>query len=761
MRTHNDLLKRIEPAACAALFLSLTLFVFGPSQIYLTNAKEFYFLWSELLLSVVPVALLFTLFATLILYVMRKIPGAYGKAVSLVVALSILLWLQGNVFVHDLGVLDRRPIDWNAYRRYAIPEAALWAAVLLVAYLRSGFVFKHARKIATAFIAVQLVSTGMLGFREWRAPGHSKYGINDDYAFVFSKERNAIILVLDTFQGDIFQEIVSENSSYAEIFDGFTFFRNALGGYPTTYASIPLMLTGHYYDNSVPMRAFLEEAYLSDSSISKVLLEEGYRVDLFGSTALFYASSNVASNFARRRAKAVGPEVLAHVLDVTLLRYAPLLGKPYVHNDEDWFLSRIVAAADARHLPRRLRWDIDFASKMAAKARTGSTFPTLKFYMLWVPHPPFRMNEDLQFERMDWSRDSYKRQSKGALVLAGRILETLKEMDIYDSSMILLMGDHGCNIELTQDRQEYPVRLPGEGTVVAAGQGWLVPGRVHSSGLPLILVKRFNERGGLKTSDAPVSLADVPKTIAQELGVGETFLGVSFFEVEESAQRERRFLSFFWQHAFWHGDYLPKMTEYIVSGHSWLSSSWRPTYHEFVPGEVKYDPPDTVELGEPVRFGRGGNAAQYQGCGWSFPEAGLTWTAGRSAHLAFPVPPLEEDLLMKATFWPLVAQDRRAKQRVEILIDGEPVGYWEAKQAGEYKVTIPSKYLGSSLSTITFELPDAASPEELGLSDDKRVLALAMQAIVFQKLPDAQAEAAEGDRGGTGPVGLKGETAIP
>ena len=86
-------------------------------------------------------------------------------------------------------------------------------------------------------------------------------GHDDETMFEFSKEQNVIILVLDAFRSDIFQEIIDEDDEYREMFDGFTYYRNAAGGYPHTDASIPLILTGEYYDNSIPRSEFVRTAF--------------------------------------------------------------------------------------------------------------------------------------------------------------------------------------------------------------------------------------------------------------------------------------------------------------------------------------------------------------------------------------------------------------------------------------------------------------------------------------------------------------------
>ena len=88
-------------------------------------------------------------------------------------------------------------------------------------------------------------------------------------------------MVVDMFQTDIFWEVLNENPQYKKIFKEFIYFPDCLGGFPTTYASVPFLLTGNSYDNSIPIQQFMQKAYLSDTSIPKVLRENGFETQIF------------------------------------------------------------------------------------------------------------------------------------------------------------------------------------------------------------------------------------------------------------------------------------------------------------------------------------------------------------------------------------------------------------------------------------------------------------------------------------------------
>lgn len=93
------------------------------------------------------------------------------------------------------------------------------------------------------------------------------------------------------------------------------------------------------------------------------------------------------------------------------------------------------------------------------------------------------------------------------------------------------------------------------------------------------VVKPFGARREPKISDAPVSGVDIPKTIVAALRLDADMPGVSIFNIDESAKRDRRFLYHDWNigDKQRYAPYLPPLEEYTVKGFSWLDESWRPT----------------------------------------------------------------------------------------------------------------------------------------------------------------------------------------
>jgi hypothetical protein len=133
--------------------------------------------------------------------------------------------------------------------------------------------------------------------------------------------------------------------------------------------------------------------------------------------------------------------------------------------------------------------------------------------------------------------------------------------------------------------------------------------------------------------------------------------------------------------------------------------------------------------GPSIYFGERGNAEQYQQGGWSGPDKGFTWTEGKRAELLIPNSKPKSDIIIYAEIGALLVPGKLEKQRVTIYINDRKAGEWTVTAPGEYNLTIPQDYLKECELKISFELPDATSPSDLGESKDRRILGLAVRSI--------------------------------
>jgi hypothetical protein len=593
MKTAGEFKTNLITSIMAALLFSSTLIFFGPSTIYQTNVLEFFSAYREIIFILIPVMLISTVLLAGILSLLKM--RIYEKAVSILIMASILLWIQGSILKWDYGLLSGRDIDWQKKIILGVIDSGIWVVLLVFAIIKSSLVFRYAKKICLAFVLIQSISLGFLVIEAPRVEGRKYIIVDMHEMFTFSSTRNVIILILDTFQTDVFHEIVEEDDGQRTIFRDFTYFRNSLGGFPTTQGSVPLILTGRYYQNAEPYHRFVKTVFLADS-LPKILKESGYRVHLYPFIHPIYLSSDIATNFVRRaRWRRTVVKETAFICDITLFRCLPHFLKKYVWNNQNWFIKRIVEnifrSKSVRKKKSRgkleidplIRTDLPFFSLMKEQTSVYKSTPTFKFYHLRGVHPPFELNRSCEIDKLEFTRQNYKNQAVCLLSKLKEFLDILKEKGVYENSMIFIIGDHGLgnwgiahlNIELTGRYNQQTSRSKN-----------LI--KVKSAALPLFLVKPFNtsKQPEMGISDVPVSLADIPKTILSEIGIEKQIPGVSVFSLKESDIRRRRFLyhpGFRVQKPGYFGD----LTEYIITGFSWIDQSWSEPHRIFTPEGVR------------------------------------------------------------------------------------------------------------------------------------------------------------------------------
>ncbi len=590
--------KANHPLLSIIAFFVLTLFVFIPGTIYLTNSMEFTNSYLELLLAGICLSLIVALIFLLIFRVLRSAaPRFLEKGLALVFGLGFLIWFQGNFLLWNYGPLDGRLIPWAAMKFYGFLDGGIWIAVLAAAFIFSPFFLRFARRVCLILVFIQLAYGAFLFLKQPETPSFQKYTVDITNKFVFSKNRNLILVVLDSFQTDVFNEIIQENPDLLRALDGFTYFRNSLGGYSTTELSVALMLTGKFYDNSLPFEQWKRDAYMS-ASIPHVLKSAGWQVDIYPDVSYsLYYSDAIASNFVLGVPFSEKMLAIAQIYDLTLFRCLPHFLKPLVYNNQAWLLKglalEVLRKSKAREIHstrvtrpgvKRKRRNrqlfsrkayqgsavVRFFDQMLFNSGTIDTRGTFKFYHLMIPHIPLLLDEQFGYRVMPVNRRNYTIYATAAVKLIGIFMEHLKEMGIHDDSLVIIMGDHGAGHQ--GQRFELNAGMPTRPGATAVSEANRV------SAMPLILVKPLSAHGELKVSDAPVSLGDVTATAFSGLGFAARAPGTPMFTVDPEAPRQRRFLVYDQRDIF---SYYGDMIEYFISGYGWLDESWQPSGRVF------------------------------------------------------------------------------------------------------------------------------------------------------------------------------------
>ncbi len=660
----------------------------------------------------------------------------YRVTIALGTGLAVMVWLQGQVLVWEYGVLTGVSIDWWADWHRGLVDSLVWLLVIAVAIVARKAIAGRAGTIAVVLLLMHGVPALKSSLDQPKVPDFHRYSLDESTKFSYSPEQNVIVIILDAFQADIFLKLLDEDPVLEKDFAGFTFFRNAVSGFSKTYPSVTLMLTGQWYDNSTPIQEFIKDRFL-DLSIPRELMRQGWQIDLYPHVKrVVHTSPSIASNAVPVIKCDVAAAETGKLVDLGMFRISPHWLKPLWLNGYRWQMGRHLTDWCARDAeieagdtpPTGDAVPDHFALRFLYRSRhesdTGSSSPTLKLYHQMIPHSPFLLDRELQLSALPADAEGYIEQSRAAISLITRFLDDLRRLDIYDSSVIAIVSDHGGGSYRPAVDTGLLDAAPRHGD---DGQS-NIPGKHLASGLPLILIKRANDQSALRISDAPVSLGDLARTLAEQLGLKNEFPGADMFDVSMDQQRTRPY--YYYEFMNWTGEYLPRMIEYEASGFSWFSHNWRATGRVMAPPASDSKPHRPIyQVGGSVHFRPGSPYISGLLAGWSSPQSdGLVWSRSSNAEIEFLLgEEIMHPVVARFDFAPYTAGGAIESPRIEVVVNGEFQQQWTSRRRGWHQVRLPAElFHGSDLLRFEFHFPDASSPFSHGRSMDIRELGIAL-----------------------------------
>ncbi len=132
------------------------------------------------------------------------------------------------------------------------------------------------------------------------------------------------------------------------------------------------------------------------------------------------------------------------------------------------------------------------------------------------------------------------------------------------------------------------------------------------------------------------------------------------------------------------------------------------------------------------------SSVSYQGIGWSYPEADLTWTLGSESTIIMPRPSPAGDYQLEMRVWPFLPTGRWF-MRLGLIVNGQIAGRFVVREAGVLECWLPWSLISEPAAMIlTLEHPDATRPCDVdpSIADDRK-LSLAFEAMRISLLSSA------------------------
>lgn len=722
--TGKDILKSVKHSIVPSLLLVLNIFFFGTFSIYIANSGEFQISYLQ-----ITYLLLLPSLATLIflqvLYIILRTP-VRGYYLTLILILGILTYIHSNILLWDYGILDGTDLDFtNDWRAWS--DGAIWMLLLITGIIYHQKIIEYALPISGLLILIQFAGASVSYFQSSDDPLIIKQVQEfPDSLGQFSKNGNVIHIILDAFQADIFEELLSENPTYSGLLSGFTFFRDATTPSAVTYLSVSASLSGKVFLNDQLISEYLEDT-LRGENLYSFFDRHGYEIDV--ATSLWWNKSNeLFSSYFRIPAPYLTENqnlsTTLMVFDLSIFRQVPHFLKPLVYNSQTWLFSNNFTQNPAlrfEHYAHNAFLE-DLSFRMSATNRP----PVYKFIHLVTPHAPMVSDKTCSFpgQVLAYNRVNFTQQSLCTMRTVGNFLQNLKKNGIYDSSLILIHGDHGGGVPFTMRAHNGQITSSKD----TKYKLWGAP-------LPLILVKPPNETGPLRISNSQVQLNDIPATVSSLLGLENNFQGRPMYDLQEENIVDRQY---YWSDIHRNDagakDFYDYLYTYEIRGSVYDEKSW--STGEVLSSNV-LDERGPYKWDSRITFGKKGTSKLVQVKGWSISSSDyITWSNDGISILSLDIPKPTTDIELIINIKPFIAPGKLDRQRVEVYIGRRKVGEWfvTKPEFHDETMSIPKEYFGNGgLTEVRFVFPDAKSPSDLGVNKDLRKLGLAFRSILLRE----------------------------
>ena len=504
---------KLRRVLLTSLLVALIISVTSPAEILLTNLAELSYgasyHWRRTVMLFLCIALI--LFALLSLVYWFSQP-LFRFLEALLAAFAVLLLLNKNLLYGDYGAFDGRGLSIEPVTILSIAQLAVAMALVTQLWRKPRVI-----NVLLPVMAVYTVTTLSLAAFNFRAAGNPwssllKHPFPVDQAFFqFSAtEPNYLYILLDEVYGGSADEILRSDEDLAEAFEGFTFYSNVAGIYPTTIVSVPAILGGELYRNQQPVKDYLAGAF-SNSALLNLLDSRGIE-PFIHSSGMYCAHmpqvgcSDMGDMLPSEKAAA---REHGEILDVAMFAMLPDILKPLLYNQGNWTFRRVVKPMDGL-LPTSFQ--VDEFKFFIDETTIGSAGPGFRLYHNTVTHSPVKLDRNCARLRTNLPPvySNYLEQDRCGFALTAKLLDKLRTLGIYDNTFIVISSDHGRPF-VSDHHQDLFDESP-------SGASYRHYGYAHAT----LLVKPQESRDKLVFSDEPRSLLDVGKLFMRAIDPGDS-----------------------------------------------------------------------------------------------------------------------------------------------------------------------------------------------------------------------------------------------
>lgn len=494
----------------------------------------------------------------------------YFNIVNLLIfSAGVLLWFQANLFNWGFASFNGSIINWEVYKPFVKLELLFQIVIIALLLFFRKYLFRKIVWFSLVILVAQmagLIQTAAPWFLQSKQAAERnvswlKYDTDESQMFTFSKNKNVILLVIDSFPGFTAERILNEDPKLQKAFSDFIFYKNCRSYPGGTTVNVPAILTGQGLNDEVGTTEqyftfsnypdFIYQAYNGPFSVPLLLKESGYRVELYPEVrgVVWWNDRMIDNAIPRSNERLVrycdntgmDESCFERVMSAAAFRTCPTCLKKYSSkiekhcfwNAENTFRP-FEKSDEPECFPNRDQKDPDrkFVERIESESpfelRDQNCFKYIHLFGVHVPHQrnALASGSDL-YDPENKNAASELTLEMGYLRLAGQFLEKLKQSKIYDSSTIIIMGDHVQHYSLLTN---------------ASTRDYLTfdPNKTFYNN-PLFLIKRANSQSdNLRVCNDFIEMVDIAPLLIEESGANLPEGLSSFWKPDESLLQTRK-----------------------------------------------------------------------------------------------------------------------------------------------------------------------------------------------------------------------------
>ena len=503
----------------ALMLLSFPVFlvgILGPLEIYTGNWQDFPFTVHTFFWMFFAGSLILLLVGS---FLFSLIPEKMVKPFQTgIFAITIMAYVQGLFLNRKLIQDDGSALDWQQLKNYSYGNLAVWLLGIVILCVISVMIKEKAGKIIctmSACLAAVLLLTSLsllIPAFSYEHVSHN-YILSGEHQFELAKEDNIIVILLDRYANEEFEQLLEEDLEAAKAYRDFTYYNNADSGYNYTFPSMAHMLTGQEVDTKLTREEWTNQIWQAEScrDFYQKMHENGYTCNLFSDVEIPVAIGsleNVAGSFDNvvecqpRIDYGLTGRLL---LKMTVYKYAPYLLKPRFEVAYNAFQQAVIY--DREDGTVRFENSL-FYEKLREQGLSVNEEMKKQYSFIHLSglHSPYHTAENGCY-----IEESGKQATKkGIQIMLQTYMQELKDSGKYEDATLIITSDHGMN--LSEHKPQ-----------------------------PLFLIKQQGEHHEvMQVNSAPISHDDYLATILAAADIDADGAGTSIFDWEADDERLRK-----------------------------------------------------------------------------------------------------------------------------------------------------------------------------------------------------------------------------